>query len=455
MHGFLYWSAYNNICETLHMDAAPGRLMNGDATACGNALAKASRDARATPELFLSAARQFLATADARTCRVECRDPAWTEYGLGFETKRIGDHLYVTHADQETRLAPGMRIVAVGRNTVPHLLNDIAQEIFGGRGTDRENWDLALRMYRDIDVFPGDGHVKRIELARFPHTDERAAGGQKPCADVCEATHGVARVAVRALDDPEGLRRALQDAREVLERCDAMVLDLRSCTGEADCACYLELFPYLVGTPMPARDLMGDVQLYTIYSRNNAARLLETLAQARATFARHGDEAHVRLVQEAMADVREKTERVLASKRTEAFTLAERRTASEVSETAPSPFADETVVPASQAPRRVAVLLDTATGVGAERLAEAVRGKEGVALVGRATPGAIDYANYVTVDYPDILASFTYPISRTAANRDGKGYARRGLPLDVHVPFTAEECTRDVMLERAIEVVRG
>lgn len=67
MKGFLYWSAYNNICETLHMDAAPGRLMNGDAVACGSSLAKASRDADATPELFVAAVRQFLSTCDART----------------------------------------------------------------------------------------------------------------------------------------------------------------------------------------------------------------------------------------------------------------------------------------------------------------------------------------------------------------------------------------------------
>lgn len=81
-------------------------------------------------------------------------------------------------------------------------------------------------------------------------------------------------------------------------------------------------------------------------------------------------------------------------------------------------------------------------------------GMERVRLVGRATPGAVDYENYVTRDYPDILARFTYPISRTVANREGRGYARAGLPLDVHVPWTPDECaggcSRDLVLEAAL-----
>lgn len=475
MKGYLYWSAYNNVCETLHMDAAPGRVMNGDATSCGNALAMASRDGRATPELFVAAARQFLASADARTCTVTC--DGYEEYELGFETRRHGDYLYVTRACGDERLAPGMRIAAVGRNAVPFVLKNTGAEIFWGRGTDREDWDLALRMYDDIDVFPGDGHVERLSLRRFPQVEaQRSAKGTGgsgsrdpgvgsaagPCAGVREVATGVALLEVRSLADAAALERTLVEAAGLLARCERLVLDVRRCAGEADPASYLALLPYLTDVPRAARDVFPDVPVYTIYSQHNAERLLAPLGAAHARFEIAGDDASLRLLDEVAADVRAKAAQVLAAKRA-LRTLPERRAISELPEVMPSPFGDERVEPAAvvvdaarpshSAPRRVAVLVDSMTGVGAERLAQACMGWENVRLVGRATPGAVDYANYVTADYPDIRARLTYPISRTEASRDGHGFARCGLPLDVHVPFSPEECTSDVMLARAVEAL--
>ena len=445
MKGFLYWSAYNNIVETMHMDAAPGRVMNGDGNACGNALASASRDAKADPALFLEAARQFLATAHARTCSVTCDD--FSEYSLGFTTRRCGDYLYVTDSADE-RLKPGMRIVAVGRNTVPFLLKDTGQDIFWGRGTDREDWDLAMRMFDDVDVLPGDGHVERLPLRKVaPSTPDAPA-----CA-VSEPAEDVALVEVRSLADASAVHEALEAGAEVLARCNRLVLDVRRCAGEADSASYLELLPLLVGESMPAREVMGDVQLFTIYSKHNAERLLGNLQVARTALeARDGEQDQLDMIDVIAQDIQAKAQQVLEAKR--AVTgMAERRKVGELPETAPSPFVDELVSVPEHAPERVAVLVDSTTGVGAERLAQAVMGMQKVQLVGRATPGAIDYANYVSAEYPDIHARFTFPISRTAANRAGKGYAQDGLPLDVHVPFTPQECTEDVVLACAIEAL--
>ena len=446
MKGFLYWSAYNNIVETMHMDAAPGRIMNGDGNACGNSLACASRDAKADPALFVQCARQFLSTAGARTCSVTCSD--YQEDTLGFETRRCGDYLYVTRSDDE-RLKPGMRIVAVGRNTVPFLLKDTGQDIFWGRGTDREAWDLVMRMFDDVDVFPGDGHVERLSLKRLPLTH---AQPQPACA-ISEPAEGVALFDVRSLTDANALHSAFAAASGLLGRAHGLVLDLRACAGEADPAAYLELLPLLADSNMPAREVMGDVRLYTIYSKNNVARLLGRLEAARKALEGHeGTDDQVALIEELERDIQSKGKQVLEAKR--AVTgMAKRREVGELPETAPSPFTDELVGVAEHAPARVVVLVGERTGAGAERLAQSVMGMQKVQLVGRATPGAVDYANYVSAEYADINARFTFPISRTKANREGRGYALTGLPLDVHVPFTAEECTRDVVLARGIEVL--
>lgn len=439
MKGFLYLSGYNAICETLHMDAAPGRRSIGNAGACGNSLAKASRDARADVDQFLLAARQYLSTARARTCRVTCHDPAYREYDLGFRVKRHENFLYVTQADQETRLAPGMRIVAVGMNKIDFLLKDAGAEIFWGRGTDREDWDLAMRMFDDIDVFPGDGHVMRLDLRRYPVPEPRP---------VFEARVTGGAVVARAddLGQADKVAELAQEVTLALARgARKLVLDLRHCAGAADPASYLALLPFLVDRDVDAAQVVGDRDIYTVYSKNNAARLIADIDRARPAL----DEAGRAMADELVADIQAKADEVLARKRT-THVMAQRLQMAELPEVEPSPFTDERVACDPHAPQTACVLLDSTTGEGAERLAQAVMGMGRVRLVGRATPGWVDYTNYLTEELEGIDCSFAYPISRTKENHDGAGYEACGLPLDVHVPFTPEECAHDTILDAAL-----
>ena len=296
---------------------------------------------------------------------------------------------------------------------------------------------------------------------------------------------------VESLADGTAVARLLEEAGDALDGAEKLVIDLRSCTGEADSTSYLALLPYLCDCDIPAREVFPDRQVYTIYSKANAELLLAGIERARKGLEGRagggGDaETHAgREVLDALADdIRAKADEVLQAKR-RTTGLQERRRASELPEIVPSPFGEEEVrvqglgargdgsaagqtgqataqmaqagqtgQVAARAAGATILLVGPQTGVGAERLAEAVMGMERVRLVGRATPGAVDYENYVARDYPDILARFTYPISRTVANREGRGYARTGLPLDVHVPWTPDECGggcgRDLVLEAAL-----
>ena len=190
---------------------------------------------------------------------------------------------------------------------------------------------------------------------------------------------------------------------------------------------------------------MDDVELFTVYSKNNAAALIADIDRVRPAL----DEAGLSMADELCADIQAKADEVLARKRT-THVMAERLRMAELPEVLPSPFTDERVTPDANAPRLACILVDSDTGEGAERLAQAVMGMERVRLVGRATKGWVDYANYLTSELEGIACSFTYPISRTKANHDGEGFERTGLPLDVHVPFTPEECTHDTILEAAL-----
>ena len=69
-------------------------------------------------------------------------------------------------------------------------------------------------------------------------------------------------------------------------------------------------------------------------------------------------------------------------------------------------------------------------------------------LAGRPTMGTLDYTNPVMVEYDEFI--FTYPISRTAASLEGEGVDERGVQPDVLVPWTPEECTADLLAQKAL-----
>lgn len=451
MRGFVYWSAYNWVVETVRADSAPGRVSSGDPSACGNALAKASREARADPSQLMLAARQYLASAGcARTCALSCSEPGWSEQGLGFSARRDGDFLHVTRADDEDGLAVGMRVAAAGGCLVGDLVREMGADVFGGRGTDREDWDLALRMFDRIDVFPGDGGVRRLHLRRFPRHD----AARKCFVDV--PAPGAVRIAVGSLADPEAVARAVTDARAavsdggVAERgARRLIVDLRGCAGQADPGALAALLPPLVEGDRDAESVMGPRRVWTNYSQRNVALLTRELeAAARGA----GDEDVRAALRDAAAQVALKGEQVLSAKRA---TLDQqlRRAASELPEDVPSPLAGMgTVVRDEAFPADAVLLLDEETGAGAERLALAVRGNGRVRTVGRMTSGEGDYDGYLRAEFPDARVALTYPVSRSQENHDGAGLARTGVPLDVHVPFTAKECSRDQVLAAALEL---
>lgn len=297
-----------------------------------------------------------------------------------------------------------------------------------------------MRMFDDIDVFPGDGHVMRLDLRRYPV--------ETPDPEFTTRVQDSAVVMrIDDLSQAGKVAQAVSEATAALAEQGAgkLVLDLRHCAGTADPASYLALLPLLVDAEIDAKQVMDDVELFTVYSKNNAAALIADIDRVRPAL----DETGLSMADELCADIQAKADEVLARKRT-THVMAERLRMAELPEVLPSPFTDERVAPNANAPRLACILVDPDTGEGAERLAQAVMGMERVRLVGRATKGWVDYANYLNSELEGIACSFTYPISRTKANHDGEGFERTGLPLDVHVPFTPEECTHDAILEAAL-----
>jgi C-terminal processing protease CtpA/Prc len=101
--------------------------------------------------------------------------------------------------------------------------------------------------------------------------------------------------------------------------------------------------------------------------------------------------------------------------------------------------------------QKVLVLTDTGCKDEAEIFCLAAREMTGIQLVGRPTGGTFEYSNPVTMDYGYGM-TFTYPISKSQRCMDGKGFQRRGIPVDVDIPWSKAEIDSDEVLNAAIQL---
>ena len=115
----------------------------------------------------------------------------------------------------------------------------------------------------------------------------------------------------------------------------------------------------------------------------------------------------------------------------------------------PEDIDDGTVVP-GRWDRPVIVLTDTWTRDGAEAFSLAAK-RAGAILLGRPTLGTIDLCGDVSLELDDRY-TLTWPTALAQRALDGNGVLDRGVTPDSIIPWTPEECLRDVLMEHAEEM---
>ena len=197
----------------------------------------------------------------------------------------------------------------------------------------------------------------------------------------------------------------------VFELPRGIVLDLRNIAGPDDDG-LLPLLPLVCRRDTPLSELI-DTELMVNYTRRNC------LLKAAGLQDIEGAEDYI-------AELREKSGRGFL----------------------PESFDDGTVVP-GRAPETVIVLTDTWTRDGAETLALAAK-RAGALLIGRPTLGTIDGCGDVSYELDERFI-LTWPTALTRSAYDGDGVLRRGVAPDVYLPWTPEECERDVLWDAAMD----
>ncbi len=496
-----------DICRTLQEDCPAGLVRYGGMNECGFSLAKASRDAKAGMEDFLISSRQFLATVGDRNCEVLSLDPSYSEWDTGFVCRRTGDHLYVTEADPASGVAPGEEIYAVGDERIPDLRKKYGQNIFWENTDEREDWDLLLRMYTTMEIFPGDGTARKVPIRHLPKEKKEPvlafqilndidgqaknplskteSGGQIqegkiqegkiqegqilekqipegqipegqilekqiPEGQIPEKPHAqTAYLRIDSFADEEKVSALIGAHEEDLKKSSRLILDLRRTEAEGEAESYLPLLPYLIDASVSGEELFPARTIFTSYTKQNAKRRIAQLeAVKEAALGQADSEEVISYADQLIEETREKAGIVQALRKTKKK-LHERKQFNEIEEIEESPL-EGVWIEKKEGPSQVLILTDVSCRLAGEALANAVRGQKRVSLVGRPTAGMLDYTNRITIDYDDIQARFSYPMSRTKEAREQQGFAFQGVPVDVYLPFTREECTKDLILEAAL-----
>ena len=201
------------------------------------------------------------------------------------------------------------------------------------------------------------------------------------------------------------------------------MIDLRTTRGEDEEA-LLPLLPYIAAEDTTAGEIFGDRRIRTNYTKMNCTRLIRMLKPY--------------LVDEDPAL------RQMAQQWTSYYRNQSGKGWVDEVEALPVP-AEMPIL--HRGPEKVVLLTDTWCEQEAEHFVQLAKQQGRALLLGRPTMGTLDYTNPVTVLYDAF--SFTYPISRTMASLEGNGVDERGVQPNVVVPWTAAECIRDLLAEKA------
>lgn len=361
---------------------------------------------------FLRFGSQMLATTLDRSLRLHLQEEGYAPWRPGFDVRRVGEDLFVTAVQEETRLQPGDRILRLNAISPGMHRAQFQKNFLYAREPEREMWGNVLKMAKHMLVEHPDGSREDISLSRF-------TGPRPQCPPaIREVEPGIFWLKVGDLRLEGELEALVSRNRPALDGAKRLIIDLRQANAgeEGD---LLPLVPYVLKSPKTMSQAAGTQSLWTLYTPDNCRRRAGILSR--------------------YAGIPE-ADRELAH-------LEDRKGAGWVEETVDL-WED---VPEIIHPRggETLVLTDSFCEGAAESFALLAK-KEGRAkLIGRATRGTLDYAGMISVRLSDFV-TFTYPMSITREAKEGRGYLGKGIQPDVTIPFTPAECTQDVILNHAV-----
>lgn len=358
-----------------------------------------SRHFHGDDDKFLKYVRSYLCSLGDPSLILTKADPdPVRDWSPGFSVRAGENALYVTEIFGEERLKPGDRILTIDGLTPAEFRSGIRQPALYGNTPERELWDYYLQYAAELTAETENGSLS-FTPSHFPIPAPKTRISLETCAE-----HTLL-FTLDHFEDPEAVSSQLQKQAEALAECRTLILDLRRCRGGYIDAVF-PLLPWLIDRPVTISELFPEDGLFIRNSAANRKRLPDLLAKTEKT------KDFVWIPYDFLAEL------------------------------------EETILPAD-GPSQVFLLTDLYCRDEAEIFLQMTASLPKVHRIGRSTLGTADHQELVTLSFEDDLF-FTYPAGRTKAAAEGKGIHPNGIPADITIPWTPEECTRDNILIQAL-----
>jgi len=373
-----------------------------------------------TLQMLVRSMHQFAGDMHDRRLRFHCDD--WVDYKnvrADFRVRAYEDALYVTSAEQGSSLKAGDKILKLQRLTPERVRELTRHNCFYSREKERELWGGYLSMAENAEVEHADGSTELVNLAKLPGHDDNFVNEFKMLGnDAYLRLESMDYAAVSAI---------LEENKEKISAADKLIIDLRrNIGGEGECAELL--LPYVINRDYSLSVLEPDEGYYTNFTKQNCE-----LRYALLTALREG--------------IEDPDELAIIDSEIKKYTSNYGRGVVFIP---PENTEDNVIKPSEYAAKKTVIITDTFCENEAERFVLMAK-NAGIKTVGRPTMGNLDYFDEITLAINKHM-TLTYPISQTAASREGRGFAEKGIPADEYIPWTPEEIEKDILLARAQEL---
>ena len=378
--------------------------------------------------LFLRYTSEYLASLQDPNLKLIMLDhDDYKNYDAGFRVRRFGDDLYVTEADAEDRVQPGDKITQINRRSPGEHQRKFGKNFLIGTTPEREQWGGILKMGKHFLVEHQNGETEDLKFKHYPlRTHNYAPEFEALSPSTCKIT------VKEFTAGGQELAQLVASHYAELRSCEKLILDLRWNAG-GDESGFLPLFPLVIDEPTTESALLDQDPIYNNYTKYNCTAKVTEFKALQMVCRRQNDPDTYAVLDSLIDEIKQKSGSGLTLDPFE-----------------PADPDEQPLEPYSNI-GQVVIITDTWCRDAGERFVYLVRGMKKVTLLGRPTMGTVDYTNFVTTVMDDTY-TLSYPMGKRAHVVEGTCYSETGLPVDVEVPWTPDECTQDILLQKALEL---
>lgn len=342
-------------------------------------------------------------------------------YDNGFECRRYGNKLYVTHVGMEKRLEEGMAIIELDGVSINKLGEKHKRQVqIYGNHPERERWEPVILKYNKCRVEDKSSNTFEMQLTKYER--EECA----PEYSLKKLENGIVLMKLTDFCDDSAINQLIKDNRKLLENSKNLIVDVRHNGGGSDSA-FLKLLEYIFSGEVDMNKLYDSTMQLNMTERNYNLRIEEL----NNYLAMVDDPNTKKTIEVFISEMNKHKNEGLVEV--------------DIEDDIP-----EWIIKGRKNPENIVVLEDVYCKSSGDSFVETAKKSSKVTLMGRGSAGITDYGNLATQEWNNTFR-LKYSTSRDSCIDKGKGLTGVGVVPEIYIPWTPEHIERDIDMEKAVE----